>query len=251
MSNFNWLGVIRPAFIYDEPGAFSFLICATVALREVLRMRRGPSLFMLLGAITTFSITHWLITVIFLVVRFGLLRVAVMMALVITPVLPTLSSLEELSFIAERFKVSDGEFAGDNRSDQLRNFADVVDGQILLFGDIQCHARPEKVCHEHGDITSSPATPLYKAGLLGLIPQLVVHLALLVLLVFVPQYRFAALALTILLLQRPYFEISGYGFMTYLTTLLMIRSRRFRIGGKALRPNRPSMRAHDDCRSLS
>lgn len=240
MSNFNWLGVIRPAFIYDEPGAFSFLICATVALREVLGMRRGPSLFLLIGAVTTFSITHWIVTVIFLVLRFGLLRVAVVVALIIIPLLPTLGSLEELEFITERFEVSNGEFAGDNRSNQLRNFADAVDGQIVLFGDIECQARPEKVCHEHGDITSSPATPLYKAGLLGLIPQLVVHLALLLLLVFVPQYRFAALALTILLLQRPYFEISGYGFMTYLTTLLMIQSRRFRAGGTALRPSRPS-----------
>ncbi len=228
MSNFIWLGVIRPTFIYDEPGAFSFLICATVALREVLGMRRGPSLFMLIGAVTTFSITHWLITIIFLVLRFGLPRVALVFALLATPMLPMLGSLEELDFITERFEVSDGEFAGDNRSNQLKNFAAIVNGEILLFGDVECQARPEKVCDEHGDISSSPATPLYKAGLLGLVPQLAVHLALLVLLACAPGYRFAALTLTILLLQRPYFEISGYGFMTYLTVLVMIQGWRHR-----------------------
>lgn len=238
MSNFIWLGVIRPSFIYDEPGAFSFLICATVALREVLGMRRGPSLFILIGATTTFSITHWIITIIFLVMRFGLLRVAVVLGLLVMPLLPVLGSLEELDFITNRFEVSDGEIAGDNRSNQLKNFADIVNGEIVLFGDIKCQARPEKVCDEHGDISSSPATPLYKAGLLGLMPQLAVHLALL-LLVLVPQYRYSALTLSILLLQRPYFEISGYGFMTYLTVLVAAQGWRHRLRGTDV-PSQPS-----------
>lgn len=238
MSNTIMLNVIRPSFIYDEPGAFSFLICATVALREALGMRRGASLFMLIGALPTFSLTHMVVTTLFLVVRFGLLRVAVVLSLLITQALPMLDSVDELNFFIQRFDVSDGKLAGDNRSNQMENFAKAVNGEIVLFGDIECQARPEKICEEHGDITSSPATPLYKSGLLGLLPQLTVHLVLLFLLVFAPQHRFAALTLTILLLQRPYFDISGYGFMTYLTVLVMIQDwcRRLRDTGLPSQP---------------
>jgi len=244
MSNFNWLGVIRPAFIYDEPGAFSFMLCAAVALRELLGLRRGPSSFLLVGGIFTFSLTHWIVTLLYFVVRFGIVRVSLVVALLVVPVVPVLSSMEELSFVFDRFSVVDGGISGDNRSNQLKNFSAVVDGEMVLFGDVECQGRPDKVCEEHGDITSSPATPTYKGGILALLAQLGVHATLAVAFIRRPRFRFSAATMTILLLQRPYFEIAGYGSMTYLVVFLMMQHMNRRASPRQAEPGVPAP-SHD------
>jgi len=170
-SNVYLLGIIRPSFIYDEAGALSFILCATVVLREVLGRSRGVSYFLMLGGLVTFSVTHMLLTIIFL---------------------------------------------------QIANFFDIVSPRVVLFGDIDCHSRADGVCDEHGDISSSPVTPTYKGGIVALFVQLCVHIGLAVAFFVDKRYRFPTVVMTLLLLQRPYFEISGYGFVTFLMLFLML-----------------------------
>lgn len=225
MSNYNFLGVIRPSFIYDEPGAFSFILCATVALREVLGLPRRPSYLLLIGGLVTFSLIHLLITLIYFAFRFGVLRTSALVASLLVSLAPVAVQTEELEFFVSRFSVEDGQFAGDNRSNQLENFFAVVHPSMLLFGDVECHSRAERVCEEHGDITSSPATPTYRGGVMALLMQLGVHAALVVAFWRSARWRFSALAMTLMLLQRPYFDISGYGFITVLLIFLMLGQR--------------------------
>jgi hypothetical protein len=49
---------IRPAGIYDEPGAFSFFICAVAYLRLATGKRDGPTLALLVLGHITFSLAH-------------------------------------------------------------------------------------------------------------------------------------------------------------------------------------------------
>lgn len=226
MTNFEFAGVIRPSFIYDEAGAFSFLLCATVALREVLRKSRRMSYFLMLGGLVTLSVTHLLITVLFLSFCIGFLRTFASVAVLAALLAPAALEHEELEFITSRFAIEDGQLAGDNRSNQIRNFFEVVNPKMIFLGDVACHARANQVCDEHGDITSSPVTPTYKGGIVSLLVQLTVHLTFVVIFVKSPRMRFSALAMSLLLLQRPYFEISGYGFITYLQLFLMFRAKR-------------------------
>jgi hypothetical protein len=221
MSNFEFAGVIRPSFIYDEAGAFSFLLCATVALREVLGKSRRMSYFLMLGGLVTLSITHILITVVFLFFRIGFLRTLMSVVAIAVLLAPAALERDELEFITSRFAIEDGQLAGDNRSSQIQNFLQVVNPRMILLGDVACHTRVNQVCDEHGDITSSPVTPTYKGGIVALLVQLTVHLTLVVAFIKSPRLRFSALAMSLLLLQRPYFEISGYGFITYLLLFLM------------------------------
>lgn len=216
--------VIRPAWVYDEPGAFSFLICATVALRHMLNKSARPSAFLMLGGLITLSLTHLIIAVLFLISRLGVLRavmLAVALALSAHLVVP---ELEEFDFVTARFAIEDGRLAGDNRSNQIENFTAVVNPRMLLFGDIECHAYPDHSCDRHGDISSSPVTPVYYGGLLFLAVQIVVHLALLLAFFSRSDFRFPALILSILLLQRPYFAGFGYGLITYLVLFLMFQA---------------------------
>ena len=244
MSNFVFLGIIRPSFIYDEPGAFSFLICAVVALREILRMSRGPSLMMLVLGILTFSITHMIILLLFLVTRYGALRTAIVLAAVLVPLVPRFQGLEELAFITDRFSVVDGDFSGDNRSDQLTNFARIANPTIFAFGDIECQWHVDKTCEAHGDISSSPVTPVYKGGLLALLTQIAVHVGLIVAFFRRKTFRFGALAMSLLLLQRPYFEIAGYGFLTYLIVFLMFDIRKAALMKRAPEADDPNVLQH-------
>jgi hypothetical protein len=222
MSNVYLLGIIRPSFIYDEAGAFSFALCATTALRALLGRRAGASYLMMLGGLITFSVAHILLTLVFLGFRLGPAKTVAGVVALLLVLVPTAANNEDFDFFFSRFEVADGQLAGDNRSAQIGNFMDIVSPRILLFGDVDCHARPEGNCEEHGDISSSPVTPTYKGGFMTLLVQLGVHIGLIVAFFRHARFRFAALVMTLLLLQRPYFDVSGYGFLTYLMLLLML-----------------------------
>lgn len=224
MTNTIWGNVIRPSFIYDEPGAFSFALCATVALREILGLRRLPSYLLLVGGMITFSLAHIVITFVYLVFRIGWLKTSAILITILVS-LASVAQTEELEFFFNRFSIEDGELAGDNRSNQLQNFFDVVHPSMILFGDVECHPRLDHTCKEHGDISSSPVTPVYRAGIVALVVQLVAHAGLAVAFLRSRRFRFSALALTLLLLQRPFFEISGYGFIAFLLIFLMLKHR--------------------------
>jgi hypothetical protein len=225
MSNFTFGGVIRPSFIYDEAGAFSFILCATVALREVLGFGRRVSLLLMLGGLVTFSLAHILITVLYLLFRIGTLKTTVVLAALSLPLMQLASQFGELEFLFNRFTIVEGQLAGDNRSNQIENFLSVVHPGMVLLGDAECHVRSDRVCDEHGDISSSPVTPTYRGGIVALLVQVVVHIALIVAFFRDKRFRFSALALTLLLLQRPFLEFGGYGYVTFLLLFLMLNSR--------------------------
>ena len=220
--------VIRPAWVYDEPGAFSFLICATVALRHMLKMSARPSALLLFGGLITLSLTHLLIAVLFLTSRLGLLKTAMLAVVLAVGAQVAVPELEEFDFVTARFAIEDGRLAGDNRSDQIDNFARVASARMLLFGDVECHDRPDRTCDEHGDISSSPVTPTYYGGMFLLAAQLAVHTALVWAFLIRRSFQLPALILTILLLQRPYFAGFGYGLITYIILFLMFKSEQTR-----------------------
>jgi hypothetical protein len=220
--------VIRPAWVYDEPGAFSFALCATVALRHMLKMSARPSVLLMIGGLITLSLTHLVVVVLFVFARFGILRAAMLAALLAVGVQVLVPELEEFDFVTARFAIEDGRLAGDNRSNQLENFADIASVRIFLFGDVDCHNRPDRSCDEHGDISSSPATPIYYGGIYLFSAQVVVHIALAWAFFARQSFRLPALILSILLLQRPYFAGFGYGLITYIILFLMFNSERLR-----------------------
>ena len=218
--------VIRPSWVYDEPGAFSFLICSVVALRHVLKRATKWSWLLMIGGLVTLSLTHALLMVVFLLFHLGVLRTTALAALLVTGVHSLAPEVEDLDFVTARFVIEDGRLAGDNRSDQIENFMNIASVQTLFFGNIECHDRPDRSCDEHGDISSSPATPTYYGGLILLMAQIATHAALVIAFFKRRDLRLPAMFLTILLLQRPYFAGFGYGLMAYVSVFLMFSSTR-------------------------
>ncbi|MDB4178045.1 hypothetical protein N9797_01760 [Gammaproteobacteria bacterium] len=57
-SNVGWVSLLRPAGIYDEPGAFSFFICGLAATRHLFKMDNKKTWIILLMGLQTLSVAH-------------------------------------------------------------------------------------------------------------------------------------------------------------------------------------------------
>lgn len=215
--------LIRAASIFDEPGAYSFFLIFTVILRTCLLKGKSDlknNFILLMGFITTLSLTHFLIMILY---YFLIGKKVNNLALVIFSVLifAFLTTLVDLSSFTSRFEVSsDGSLKGNNRTAQISNFSNVVNRDIVLWGNLQCTEMNN--CQLDGDISSSPVTPTYVNGLAGLMFQTTTHFFLIIaaILAFVyvkrPSYIiFVTIALSLLLLQRPYFFSKGYALMVF------------------------------------
>ena len=220
-------GFIRTAFIYDEPGAFSFVLVVAVIIREMLAKNRMLSLLILLGGLVTFSLIHVMVLAIyvFLVLNF---KFKVISALAFMFVVSVTYGDPRFGFFYDRFD-SDGDNAGlSNRTVQLENFYNVIadDPEVFFFGDYNCHVREEKRCYEHGDISSSPVTPTYLGGIFLFMIQALTHLALFFAMLR-KRFFFPAVAMTLLLLQRPYFHLLGYQMLIFFPVFYMLYDASF------------------------
>lgn len=211
--------IIRPSFIFDEPGAFSFLIISTVALRDRYNLSKVNSTSMLLGGLITLSIAHIIILLVYLV--WGNKKVFFIAITVIAIAFSTTYNNNDFNFFYKRLEIEDGQISGDNRSNQIENFLNIANSDIILFGNYECHTRPNRICPEHGDISSSPVTPIYLGGTLLLLIQAYFHVLLIIIIAKCKRLRPTAIAFSILILQRPFFSSYGYQIMIILVVLSM------------------------------
>lgn len=199
---------IRPSGIYDEPGAFSFYICFTVALRSILLMSYRRSALLLLGGIITLSIAHVIFCLIWfawvlLSERSRLINLRGMLAIsvffVVVGVIYGSGSLEWTLSRAIDF------YENPWMNPRHRAFDDVstaLNGSVssYLFGfDPDCISRNEK-CLDFGE---NPLTPLVYGGLMASWPYYA-FLVLSALSLFWTQKGLIYVAISILFLQRPY-----------------------------------------------
>lgn len=218
--------IIRPAFIYDEPGALSFVIVSAVIMREMLGKDRKLSIIILTGGLITLSFIHVLIIVIYLALTASAVQKFISIMVLMAATVMIMDD-DRFKFFLDRFETdtTESDNAGfSNRTVQLENFFKVVEKNetIWFLGDYKCHTRSNSRCMEHGDISSSPVTPVYAGGIFFLTIQLVTHLLLL--LSINKRFLFPVVALTLLLFQRPYFISNGYIFMIYIPLFYMLIS---------------------------
>ncbi|TKF23444.1 hypothetical protein FCV43_03270 [Vibrio genomosp. F6] len=219
-------GIMRPSFIYDEPGAFSFFLTVVAVCRVILGKGRKVTTTILTLGLITFSLMHVLVLGIYVLFSLKFNYKSVLSLIGITSFVLCLIIISfdkpEFAFFYERFNFSNGTFAGDNRSGQISNFLDAVNTRIVLFGDYYCHGPAVYSCSQHGDISSSPVTPLYKGGVIWLIFQIFCHLVLF-LFSFGCRKRFMVfLILTLCLFQRPFFTDLGYQILIFIPVFYML-----------------------------
>ena len=177
----------------------------------------------LIGGLVTFSVAHMVVIVLYILLQ---LKKKYLLIFIILAALglKEMSNMDEFHFLFKRFEISDnGGFQGDNRSQQVSNYFNITNSDLILFGNYECYKRPNKECNDHGDISSSPVTPIYRGGVLIFVMQVLTHLVLISIVFRNKRLLFPMFTLTFMLLQRPYFTLISYQIMIYLLVFLSIK----------------------------
>jgi len=213
--------IIRASFIYDEPGALSFFLCFVVFMRILQRKNNFISEFILLGGMVTFSLMHFIICFLYVVIK-KRRYIAPLLALYIFLYIFTDIDFSNIEFFTNRFKYEDGRFIGDNRSNQLTNFINLFDYKIFFLGNYECFNSKDFCSSINGDITSNIFSPMYGSGIMGALTQIICIGSLAYSLVKKSDY-FVCFSMILILLQRPFFSGIGYSLMILLIIFNLLK----------------------------
>jgi hypothetical protein len=230
LTNANYGRILRPAGIYDEPGAFSFFICSISLLRAILRKNDFISVLLLFFGIITLGLTHFLVLFCYLL-YFIQKHCAKKVFLLFTPLMIILSlilyfSLKEVfdSLLFERINSMD-DILNNNRTAQIEIVKGMVDIKTVLWGRIAEHNfNFYNMAFVYGSIESNPLTPLIATGIIAS-SVYYLFLGIIIIAAFLSKgLFFIYISIFLLFLQRPYFSARSYTVYFVLFFLFSIRS---------------------------
>ena len=225
--------VIRPAGVYDEPGALSFAVCLVAFMRHALNKDYRLSWLMLILGFITLSLAHLVFVAVFLLAE----QFTVRRVLVIASVVLLMAGAVFASGVDEVFRqrllvrvaiTESGELAGDNRSRLMRNATAVIaeDWRVFavgisprcMLGSEACEDRVRSIC-------CNPLATLAHHGILIAWP----YYLLMVVAVgagVTGRAGLAFVAVALLFLQRPNVLSIGYSSLAVLAVWLHVTGYR-------------------------
>ena len=217
--------MIRPSGIYDEPGAFSFFICAIVTMRELLGLDKGKSILLLVVGMVTLSMAHVVYFVVYLFssgIKAKMVLFA-LFALIVMAVAVQVSGLAELInavFVSRFYFDEDGMLHGDNRTQNMLNALGIIyhNPEVLLYG--MSDAVLIEIDQEFG---ANPLNPVINLGLVGSLSYYVVVVILLTGIFRGAKY-FPVFGFGLLLMQRDYIYVVSYSFVVATILVLYFNS---------------------------
>jgi hypothetical protein len=235
LTNAQYLNFIRPAGLFDEPGALSFVVCCVAALRQALGYDKKVTWIMLLLGLVTMSLAHMLYMIIHGVNELSgskhMIKALVIMTIVAIAVYAIVVFVQPVheiysNLLLAKFVVSDGRLVGDNRTDLFLNAASYINPSSFWFGiDAKCTLGYVNCAEQrYGQYGENPLTLLMQWGLLISFPY---YLGLLYLCVVAFLRRsLIPLGILLLLFQRPYTMSFGYALTILLTIAVLARKIR-------------------------
>lgn len=199
----------RAASIYDEPGTFSFVICAIAAMRHLCNKNKGLTWSILILGTVTLSFAHILYMSLHFIAEKGI-KLKTNLLFIIGFFLVFFyfyfpDVFEVLQRFMERFQLSDSKeriFVGDNRTAIfISSFEQIMNasGANLFFGI------------EGVGGCCNPLYPLAERGLFGAWPYYLIlgWLSFMA----ISKKNWVLLGIALLLLQRPSVQSAGYSFL--------------------------------------
>lgn len=236
-TNSVWGNFLRPAGIYDEPGAFSFFICSVVTIRSLLRSNPNVSFWILLIGMVTFSLAHIVFLITFVLSFKGhTARWCIYLLMIALIFLLTLSAVGAYEIFYNifliRFElVEGGGLHGDNRTKLFLNTLQILTtdlSHIITGLNDELRNNSESFLKRYGkgmDTGANPLNMLLKLGLMSLI----YYLSLIFLIIMgVSRGRsgFFLLGFAALLLQRDYIFVISYCYVASMVIILSYRERK-------------------------
>lgn len=236
--SFAYIGdFIRPSGIFDEPGAFAMYAAIVTMFNDTLRHNNKLNLMIVVLIVFTGSLAGLGLAILYFLTSNSMnirrkarlkLIAGLLGAFLIIPVLfpanPITTAVDV--FYSDRLMLVDGSLAGDNRSNQVSDFFEIVNDEILLRGTKNLTRN-----YSHVDQSSNPFSITFGYGLIISLP----YFALLSWLVWSTikhgfRNSYTSLGLLFLLLQRPYvYHMSWSILIASAAWLLYIESRNRRV----------------------
>lgn len=236
-SRLRWGHVIRPTGFFDEPGAFSFMICAVAALRHLHGRDTRVTWLMLGMGFITLSLAHLVYVLIHALAERLRFRNVVGIVATLLPMILVAGYLGGFDILEKRVLsrvtlTEAGEMVGDNRSWRMVNAADHLSAhpQSIFFGaDPSCRFEQDICKKKFPMMGENPLSPLVLNGIFISWPYYLVLAILFMAPLFGRQY-IVSFAFGALLLQRPYMLGIGYsliGLLVVASTLGSIVASRY------------------------
>jgi hypothetical protein len=207
--------LIRPAGVFDEPGALAFYICLIAACRNLLDMPRRTTWLLLAAGLVTLSLAHMMYMTFHLLSE-RLLSARALRALLASALVLGAASLHPAlqrtieERIGSRLAMEDGRLVGDNRSELIGNAAAYVDLRTAMVGlDPRCITDWTACQRKYRRFGENILTPLVQGGILMSWPYYAVLAALLAG-GLSARRRLYYVGVAALLFQRPYLLSAGY-----------------------------------------
>ena len=227
LTNAKQFSLIRPAGIYDEPGAFSFFICTLVFLRNHYKKNEFLSLFILLSGFITFSLTHLLFSFIYLISKYLnykrliYLFFLIIFFIIIIYYLEIDKIFEELLY-SRLIDFSENFTENERYLNFINAFAQLLSHPYaFLFGlNPICIFEIGQCVSNYGMICCNPLEPITSTGILISWPYYFIIIYLAINGIF-KRSNFINFGIVILFLQRPSVNSAGYTFVIFIIILTL------------------------------
>jgi hypothetical protein len=212
---------LRSSAIYDEPGAFSFLICFFVVFRDLFKLNRNITILILFLGLITFSLAHYIFIFLYLIKEIKIKNIIflVILLIIITYFFISYGNIltDFLQYSLEnRFmSSSEGLFSNNNRISHMQEDLNVIYNNNIfttLFGNYHSNCCNFLFPYAQFGIFGSW---VYYIFLFFLIYQSIKHKNILIFGIF------------LLWLQRPSIGASGYTFLASLLVVILINDNLF------------------------
>lgn len=229
LTNVYWNPLMRPAGIYDEPGALSFVVCLIAFMRNVLGRDYKITWLMLVLGFVTLSLAHLVfVSVFFLSERLTVRKMsfALLVGMLIAGALVFSSVRTAFSdrFVARLAITSAGSIVGDNRSDGMLRAWDILtnDKRVFYFGiDPVCTFDGDECESRYQSVGGNPLQDVTERGIFASWPYYL-YLATAVFLALRARRNLPFLGVALLLLQRPFLFSFGYSLLALMALWLQL-----------------------------
>lgn len=232
--NYNGKLVIRPSGIYEEPGLFSFIICALSIIRSQLSLSAKKTYWLLLLGLITLSLAHLIFLTVYFFSKivsynkiqlskvfkaYGFTLFTILIVLLFAPTLKLILS----EFLISRLDFTSLANLGGNRTPSFVRAYDLLNSDTFLFGlDPLCLSDSVECSLKYGNFRDNPLSPLILGGIFNSI----IYYSMLLILIFnilrKRKYLYT-LAFILIMLQRPSIMSPGLDFYFAIILLLILK----------------------------
>lgn len=231
---------IRPAGIYDEPGALSMVVCVFAFLRHAMGMDRRLTWGLIAMGFVTFSLAHLIYATIHFLSERRVVIAWTNLLVVMAACFAVLSSIGVWDYFDTRLlaRVSVTSqtgrvVSGDNRTAKMMNAYEAIrdgGGRVFAFGiDSACMEGTSACEAEHPLMGQNPLSPLAQYGILVSWPYYV-FLATAICVGTMRRAWWPLFAVGLLFIQRPSVLSAGYSMLAALALFSVARDQVFRSG---------------------